>query len=263
MQQAEGLRDRLKRAGYDLPVYVGMRNWHPLLADTLRTMSDAGHRNAVGFIAAAQHSYSSCEQYRKNVTDARAALRDAGKPDVAVTFVGSWFDHVLFIATNAAHVTIALERLPAARRADARLIFTAHSIPQPMADSSQYREQLHAGAALVAERAGMRDWAVVYQSRSGRPDDPWLGPDVCEYLRQEGAKGLRAAVLCPIGFVCDHIEVLWDLDQEAAAVCREGGIDLARAEAVNSDPLFIDLMADVVLGTIRRHDHGRPLPIAR
>jgi ferrochelatase len=263
LQQADGLRDRLKRAGHDLPVYVGMRNWHPLLTDTLRAMSDAGHRNAVGFIAAAQHSYSSCEQYRKNVADARIALRDAGKPDVAVAFVGSWFDHELFIAANAAHVSTALARLPAARRADARLVFTAHSIPQPMAESSQYREQLHAGAALVAERAGMRDWVVVYQSRSGRPEDPWLGPDICDYLRQERASGLRAAVLCPIGFVCDHVEVLWDLDREAAAVCREVGIDMARAEAVNSDPLFIDMMADVILRTIRRHDHGRPLPIAR
>jgi protoporphyrin/coproporphyrin ferrochelatase len=263
LQQADGLRDRLKRAGLDLPVYVGMRNWHPLLPDTLRAMSDAGHRNAVGFIAAAQHSFSSCEQYRNNVTDARGAIRAEGKADVAVTFVGSWFDHDLFIAANASHVRSALERLPAGSRAGARLIFTAHSIPQQMADRSRYREQLHAGAALVAERAGMHDWALVFQSRSGRPEDPWLGPDVCDYLRQERANGLRAAVLCPIGFVCDHIEVLWDLDQEAAGVCREVGIEMARAEAVNSDPLFLDMMADVVLGTIRRHEHGRPLPIAR
>ncbi len=262
-QQAEGLRDRLARTGHELPVYVGMRNWHPLLAATLRTMSAAGHRRAIGFIAAAQHSYSSCEQYRKNVADARVALRGAGMGDVDVTFVGSWFDHDLFVAANAAHVTTALQRLPAEHRSTARLIFTAHSIPQTMAESCCYREQLSAGAALVAARAGIADWTLVYQSRSGRPEDPWLGPDICDYLRQEGARGLQSAVLCPIGFVCDHIEVLWDLDQEAAAVCREHGIEMARAEAVNSDPLFLDMMADVVLATIRRHEQGRPLPIAR
>src|SRR5262245_23949920 len=229
MKQAEGLRERLAHSGHPLPVYVGMRNWHPLLPDTLRAMSDAGHRRAVGFIAAAQHSFSSCAQYRQNVDDARVALREAGRADVDVTYVDSWFEHDLFAAANAAHVKDALARLPEHARGQARLIFTAHSIPVPMAEESQYREQIHAGAKRVAHRVGMPDWAIVFQSRSGRLDDPWLGPDICEYLRREQASGLRAAVLCPIGFVCDHIEVLWDLDQEAAAVCRELGIDMARA----------------------------------
>ena len=107
----------------------------------------------------------------------------------------------------------------------------------------------------------MHDWALVYQSRSGRPEDPWLEPDICDYLRQEGANGLRAAVLCPIGFVCDHIEVLWDLDQEAAALCREIGVGMVRAEAANADPRFIEMMADVVLKTVRRYQTGRALPI--
>ena len=109
--------------------------------------------------------------------------------------------------------------------------------------------------------AGISEWAVVYQSRSGRPQDPWLEPDVCDYLQHERAAGLRAAILCPVGFVCDHIEVLYDLDREAAAVCEEVGLPMARAEAVNDDPLFLDMMADVVLRTIRRYATGRPLPI--
>jgi len=113
----------------------------------------------------------------------------------------------------------------------------------------------------VAEAAGLRDWELVYQSRSGRPEDPWLGPDVGEYLRASRADGLQAAVLCPIGFVCDHIEVLYDLDQEAAAVCREIGLPMVRAEAVNDDPRFLDMMADMVLRTVRRYDSGRPLPL--
>ena len=154
MRQAEGLGARLAEAGYPMPVYVGMRNWHPLLPDTLRKMSEAGRRRAVGFITAAQHSYSSCEHYRQNVTDARAALRASGQPDVSVTYVDSWFDHDLFITTNATHVRDARARLPEGTRPKARLIFTAHSIPVPMAEASRYREQLETGARRVAERAG-------------------------------------------------------------------------------------------------------------
>lgn len=262
MWQARGLEERLAAAGHPLPVYVGMRNWHPLLADTLKEMHAAGIRRAVGFIAAPHHSYSSCQQYRENVADARKALRSAIDGDIDVTYVESWFAHPLFIEVNARHVGAALERLPAGLRLGARLVCTAHSIPEPMAEESRYREQLTESARLVAQKAGMVDWTVVYQSRSGRPEDPWLEPDVCAYLRAERARGLQAAILCPIGFVCDHIEVLYDLDREAAAVCREVDLPMVRAEAVNADPLFLDMMADVVLRTIHRYEDGRPLPIA-
>jgi ferrochelatase len=261
-RQAEGLRERLASAGTPLPVYVGMRNWHPFLADTLREMSDAGVRHAIGIIAAAQHSYSSCQQYKENVADARVALRESGRPDVEVTWIESWFDHPLFIETNVEHVRDALATLPPAMRLRARLIFTAHSIPTPMAEASQYRQQLRAGASKVAEQAGIADWELVYQSRSGRPQDPWLEPDICDYLRRERAAGLPAAVMCPIGFVCDHIEVLWDLDHDAANVCREIELPMARAKAANDNPRFIDMLADLVLKTTRRYERGRPLPIA-
>jgi ferrochelatase len=260
-RQAEGLRQRLEAVGHPLPVYVGMRNWHPFLADTFREMHAAGVHRVVGFIAAAQHSYSSCQQYRENVSVARQELRAAAGADIDVTYVDSWFDHPLFVAANAAHVRAAQERLPSGVRSSARLVCTAHSIPLPMAERSRYREQLRASARLVAGEAGISDWTVVYQSRSGRPEDPWLDPDVCDYLRAEHARGLAAAVLCPIGFVCDHIEVLYDLDREAADVCREVGLPMTRAESVNDDPLFLDMMADVVLRTIRRHEHRRPLTV--
>ena len=260
-RQADGLRDRLAAAGHLLPVYVGMRNWHPLLTDTLREMYEAGARNAIGFIAAAHHCYSSCQQYRENVADARAALRQATGGDVNVTYVKSWFDHPLFIEANAAHVREALWRLPLDLRMSARLIFTAHSIPAPMAEASRYEHQLAESAAAVADAVGLT-WALVYQSRSGRPSDPWLEPDVCEYLRREKAGGLEAVILCPIGFVCDHIEVLYDLDREAADACREIDLPMVRAQAVNDDPLFLDMMADVVLDTIAWYEGGRPLPIA-
>jgi ferrochelatase len=259
LRQAEGLRTRLAAAGRPLPVHVGMRNWRPLLPDTLRQMHAAGARRALGFIMAAQHSYSSCQQYRENVAAARATLRQEGK-DVEVTYAGSWFDHPGWVGVNAAHVRGALARLPEDVRPAARLVCTAHSIPVPMAERSRYVEQLRESARLVAAEAGMADWVLVYQSRSGRPGDPWLEPDVCDYLREARGAGLAAAVLCPIGFVCDHVEVLYDLDREAADVCRVVGLPMARAEAANDDPQFLDMMADVVLQAIDRDRRGRALP---
>jgi len=260
--QADGLRDRLAAAGQALPVYVGMRNWHPLLADTLHQMSVDGVRHAIGFIAAAQHSYSSCQQYRENVLAARVELRARDAGDIDVTYVDSWFDHPWFIEANAQHVRAAAAGLPEAVRRHARLIFTAHSIPIAMAGRSRYREQLLESSRRVAAAAEMTDWALVYQSRSGRPEDPWLEPDIRDYLRQEHANGLAAAVVCPIGFVSDHIEVLYDLDREAAELCRSLGLPMARAAAVNDDPLFLDMMNDVVLRTIARYGDRRPLPFA-
>lgn len=261
-RQADGLRDRLAAAGQPLPVYMGMRNWHPFLADTLHQMYVDGVRRIIAFIAAAQHSYSSCQQYRENVMAARVELRARDGGDVDIIFVESWFDHPLFIDANAEHVRAAVARLPEAVRGRARLIFTAHSIPMTMASRSQYREQLLESSRRVADAAGINDWALVYQSRSGRPEDPWLGPDICDYLRQEHAAGLAAAVICPIGFVCDHIEVLYDLDREAAEVCRSLELPMARAEAVNDDPLFLDMMADVVRRTIKRYGDRQPLAFA-
>jgi ferrochelatase len=258
-RQADGLRQRLAAAGRELPVYVGMRNWHPFLTDTLKRMHADGVRRAIGFIAAAHHSYSSCQQYRENVASAQEALRAEGG-HVDITFVDSWFEHPQFIAANASHIRDALSQLPAAVRDRTRIVFTAHSIPRSMAEASQYEHQLSASCDAIAKRVGLT-WALVYQSRSGRPQDPWLEPDVCDYLRREHAQGLAAAVLCPVGFVCDHIEVLYDLDREAAEVCASIGLPMVRAAAVNDDPLFLDMMADVVLRTLRRYETGRPLPI--
>src|SRR5687767_13421047 len=252
-KQASGLAQRLAAAGTPLPVAIGMRNWHPFLADTLKEMSRAGVRRVLAMIMAAQSSYSSCEQYKENVRDARQAVRDAGLPDVEVTYIQGWHAHDGFIAANAAHVRDAIATLSPHLQPAARVIFTAHSIPTRMADRSQYREQLLESSREVARRAEVNDWALVYQSRSGRPQDPWLEPDVCDYLRASKKEGLEAAVLCPIGFVCDHIEVLYDLDREAAAVAHDIGLALTRAAAANDDPQFLHMMADVVLAAVRRY----------
>lgn len=261
LAQAEGLAARLKRYGPDLPVYVGMRNWHPYLADTLAEMSRAGVRRAIGFITAAHRSYSSCGQYKANVADARRELRARGLADVDVQFVGDWYAREGFVMANAVRVADALRALPEALRAGARVVFTAHSIPVSMAEGSRYVANLEVTARLVMERLGRRDFALVYQSRSGRPEDPWLEPDVNDYLRAAAAEGVRAVVVSPIGFVCDHVEVLYDLDREAAETCRAVGITMTRAKAVNDDPRFLDMAADMVREVYARDAEGRRLPI--
>lgn len=260
-RQAEGLKTHLAARGLNLPVYLGMRNWHPLLPDTLEAMAKDGVTHAIGFVCAPHRSYSSCTQYRENVVQARTSVVNAGLPDVSVTYVGDWHSHPLFIDANARHVRVAIETLPPPLRAAARVVFTAHSIPVAMAGAPRYRAQLLESARLVAERLGVVDWALVFQSRSGRPDDPWLEPDVCSYLRAERARGLAAAVLCPIGFVCDHVEVLYDLDTEAAQVCHDAGLPMARAATVNDDPMFLEMMADEVLKTWNRYRTGMPLSL--
>ena len=261
MRQARALEAELKARGLTLPVYVGMRNWHPYLADTLAEMSRRGHTRAIGILAAAQRSYSGCLQYKENVRDARHAVRSAGIDAPSVVYVGDWHEHPGFIAANADHVLRAYGQLPAPLRDKARLVFTAHSIPAPMAQRYPYEANLKASAARIAAAAGRADWSLVYQSRSGRPEDPWLEPDVCDYLRRERAAGLEAVVLCPVGFLCDHVEVLYDLDVEAGDVCRDAGIAMARAEAVNVHPRFIGALADAVSETYDRYRAGTPLSV--
>jgi ferrochelatase len=265
--QAAGLGERLQAAGVDLPVYVGMRNWHPFLADTLAAMSEAGIRRAIGFIAAAHRSYSGCLQYRENVRDARATLAAKGLHDVEIVYAGDWHTHPGYVEASADEAERAVRSLPDSVQSRATLVFTAHSIPASMAARYPYEEQYAASARLIAEAVRARTslalpHAAVYQSRSGRPEDPWLGPDICDFLRQQKQDArLEAAVIVPAGFICDHIEVLYDLDTEAAAVCAEIGLPMVRARAANDHPRFLDMMADVVMATLRRYAGMRPLSL--
>jgi ferrochelatase len=261
MAQARALEASLAARGVALPVHVGMRNWHPFLKDTIAGMARDSMRRAIGFLAVAQRSYSGCLQYRENVAEARALLRAEGIAPPEVTYVADWHEHSGFIDAIAAHVRDALMKLPAELRHHARIVFTAHSIPLSMAERYPYREQLDSSARLVIAALGRADWALVYQSRSGRPEDPWLEPDVSDYLRAERARGLQAAVLCPLGFLCDHIEVVYDLDVEAMKAAREIGLPVVRAAAVNTHPRFIDAMTDAVLDVWYRYRSGRPLPL--
>jgi ferrochelatase len=273
-RQASGLEAVLDERGLQLPVHVGMRNWHPYLAETLRQMAADGVTRAVGVIAAAHRSYSSCTQYRENVADARRGLREAGVADVEITYVRDWHLADGFIAANASNIRDAIETLPPDVRDRAEIVFTAHSIPVSMAQRYPYERQIRESAQAVMEHlergtstvrstqdAAPRTWEVVFQSRSGRPEDAWLEPDVCDYLRTAAERGTRAVVLSPVGFVSDHIEVLYDLDVEAANLARDLGLPLARAASANDHPLFIGALADAVMETVARYATGRPLQI--
>jgi ferrochelatase len=237
------LRAELDRRGPRLPVYWGNRNWHPLLTDTLREMADAGVKRALAFVTSAYSSYSGCRQYRENILAACAALGDRAPQ---VDKIRVFFNHPGFVGPMAARVREALGHFPEAARAAVPVLFTAHSIPSSMADGCRYVAQLTEACRLVAAEAGAAHSQLVYQSRSGPPSQPWLEPDVCDAIRGLHAAGARQLVIAPIGFISDHMEVLYDLDTEAADLCRELGIEMVRARTVGTDPAFVAMVRDLI-----------------
>jgi protoporphyrin/coproporphyrin ferrochelatase len=243
MRQADGLRRALGRQGGSAPVYVGMRNWHPFLDETLAEMRDRGHRRALGIILSSFQTEASWERYVADLAAARDKV-GAGAPEVV--YAPPWADHPLFIDAMVARAGDALDQVPAPKRADALLVFTAHSVPVAMASGSPYARQLEAAALVIARRLGHDRWQLAYQSRSGSPGDPWLEPDICDVLRGLKGAGTEDVVAAPIGFVCDHVEVLYDLDVEARAVAAEVGVRFHRAQTANDHPAFIAMLADLV-----------------
>ena len=238
------LEAELSTAGPDLPVYWGNRNWHPFLADTLRRMAGDGVRRAVCFVTSAYSSYSSCRQYLDDIETARA---EVGARAPVVDKLRPFFDHPGFIEPMTENVTVALAGLPAPLRTGAPLVFSAHSIPSVQAALCDYEAQLREASRLVAGRVGAgHSWAVVYQSRSGPPSQPWLEPDVRDHLSALAADGARAAVLVPIGFVTDHVEVIYDLDIQAAATAADLGIEVVRAATVGTAPAFVAMIRELI-----------------
>jgi protoporphyrin/coproporphyrin ferrochelatase len=245
MRQASALRDALARDDVRVPVAVWMRNGQPYVADSLRALAHSGARRVVGFILAAHRSEASFERYQATVDEARAALGEAA-PEVV--YPQPWHDHPLFIAALASRAREAYARLDGSERKRARLIFTAHSIPLAMANAGPYVEQLAASARMVAADLGIGAWQFAYQSRSGNPRDPWLEPGIGETIL---SLDTNVAVVVPIGFLCDHVEVLYDLDIEAAQIAREAGVRMERAPTVGDHPLFIQMMASIVAAHTR------------
>ena len=242
---AEALGAALAARGPALPVYWGNRNWHPFLADTLRQMAADGVRRALAFVTSAFASYSSCRQYLEDIARARA---EVGAAAPVVDKLRLFWDHPGFIEPMVERVEAALSALPSASRAGARLAFTAHSVPVAMAETSAYRRQLEAACALVVERlATPRPWRLVYQSRSGPPNQPWLEPDVGDALAEiAAASGSRDVVLVPIGIISDHMEVLYDLDEEAKHRAEAIGLNLVRAGTVGTHPRFVRMIRELV-----------------
>lgn len=242
-EQAAALQAEMQRGGPPLPVHVGMRNWHPLLRETLAEMADQGRRRAVGVILSAQQTEAGWDRYQQDVAEARAAV---GERAPEVVFAAPWPDHPLYIGA----VADCLRRALAEAGPDVHVLCTAHSVPVAMAAGSAYESQLALASRLVCEAVGAQSWSIAYQSRSGNPRDPWLEPDVNDALRHLAARGILDVVVVPIGFVCDHVEVLYDIGIEAAATARSLGVRLTRAATVNDHPLFIRMLADVVRRTI-------------
>jgi ferrochelatase len=238
-------------SGLSLPLYWGNRNWSPYLADTLRTMADDGVRRAVAFVTSAYSSYSSCRQYLDDIERARA---EVGPDAPEIDKIRRFFNHPGFIEPFAENAVAALAMLPAGVRDGAHLVFTAHSIPMAMADSSgpragrRYVAELTEAARLISERTdgGSHPWTLVYQSRSGPPSQPWLEPDVCDHLGELAKSGTAAVVVIPVGFVSDHMEVRHDLDVEAAQRAESLGLAFARAATPGTRPGFASMITELV-----------------
>jgi ferrochelatase len=251
------LEAELERQGPKLPIYWGNRNWHPLLPETLRKMKQDGIRRAVGFVTSAYSSYSGCRQYRENIARAQSEV-GAGAPEVDK--LRAFFNHPLFVEATVGRVREGLQAVPADARENVQIAYLAHSIPVSMANTSDYVKQLEEVRRLVSEALGQKNDALVYQSRSGAPGQPWLGPDVLEYLRQVKAENLASAVvLAPIGFISDHMEVLYDLDVEAKQVCDSLGLPMTRAKTVGVHPKFIAMIRELIVERVNPRVERRAL----
>jgi protoporphyrin/coproporphyrin ferrochelatase len=237
----EGVEKELRLRGRDLPVYWGNRNWRPLLGETLKRMASDGVRRALAFVTSGYSSYSSCRQYLDDVARARA---ETGPGAPAVDKLRPFFNHPGFVAANRECLEAALGELPGHRRNAAPILFTAHSIPLAMAKGCDYAEQLSDVARLVAE--GLPNpTRLVYQSRSGPPSQPWLGPDILESIRDTSRES-SDLVISPIGFVSDHMEVVYDLDVEARELAVGLGLNLVRAKTAGRRPRFVTMLVDLL-----------------
>ncbi|MAT14343.1 MAG: ferrochelatase [Planctomyces sp.] len=244
----EKLEPALKNAGIDLPIYWGNRNWHPMLTDTMVQMTTDGVDRALAVVLSAYSSYSGCRQYRENIQDAQSAV---GEPAPEIDKLRVFYNHPYFINASCDRVRQAIDELTTEEniaRSDVRLVFTAHSIPHSMSSTSDYEKQLQETCRLIGEQL---EWPqdkldLVYQSRSGRPQDPWLEPDVLEHLRTLHERGENNVVIYPVGFLSDHMEVMFDLDVEAKDLCDELGMKMRRAATVHTHPEMIRCWVDLI-----------------
>jgi ferrochelatase len=238
------LEKELERNGPRLPVYWGNRNWHPLLAETLQQMADDGIKSALAFFTSAYSSYSGCRQYREEIMRAQA---EVGSRAPQVEKLRAFYNHPGFIEPNVENVRAALNQIPEERRERAQIAFTAHSIPLSMAAGCDYEAQLLETCRLIIEGVRHENWRLVFQSRSGSPTQPWLEPDICDYLVELKEAGAETVVIAPVGFISDHMEVIYDLDTEARSLCEKTGLNMIRASTVGAHPLFVKMIRELIL----------------
>jgi protoporphyrin/coproporphyrin ferrochelatase len=251
------LKDELSKHGPDLPIYWGNRNWHPMLVDTLRQMRDDGVRRALAFVTSAYSSYSGCRQYREDIARAQ---NEAGPGAPEVDKLRLFFNHPGFLEATEERLQEALAQVPVNAQQNVQVIYTAHSIPVSMANSCDYVRQLEEVKELTSQKLGITNHALVYQSRSGAPGQPWLEPDILDYLRKVKAQNLASAVvLAPIGFISDHMEVLYDLDVEARELCESLSLPMVRAKTVGVHPRFIAMIRELALERIAPNTEPRAL----
>ena len=235
----------LKSHGLNLPIYWGNRNWHPMLPETLRQMEKDGIRHALAFVTSAYSSYSGWRQYREDIARAQ---NEVGSGAPAVDKLRAFFNHPGFVEANIERVRDALAEVPDHARENVQIVYTAHSIPVSMANTSDFVRQLQEVRQLVSSAVGSKNDALVYQSRSGSPGQPWLGPDILEYIREIKSKNLASAiVIAPISFVSDHMEVLYDLDIEARQLCDSIGLPMTRAKTVGVHPKFVAMIRELIV----------------
>ena len=240
----KALQLELDAHGPALPIYWGNRNWHPLLADTVAQMAHAGVERALAFVTSSFSSYSGCRRYREDLFEAARTIPNAPRFDK----LRVPYNHPGFIAATADRVRDTLDTLPASKRAHALVLFTAHSLPIAMAAGCAYEAQLEASCGLVGDVLELPRWRLVYQSNNasyGR--ESWLGPDIRDALREAEAEGIKAVVVAPIGFVCDHMEVIMDLDVDAAAVAHELGLTMVRAGTVGTHPAYVSMVRELIV----------------
>ena len=247
-RQANALQELLHSSALPLPVYVGFRNASPFFTETLKRMAHDGVQKALGVILSSLRSEASWERYQDNIAEARVALVHAPQVD----YCSGWHNHPGFVQTWTQQIETAFARIQPDQRAATPIVFTAHSLPVPMAARCPYVEQFRESGRLIADELHHSRWSLAYQSRSGKPSDPWLEPDVGTSIRDLAAKGASNLVVAPIGFVCDHVEVLYDLDIEARQIAETCGIGLIRAACPNDNPAFIAMLADVVQSSLAR-----------
>jgi len=239
------LEEELAKHSIDLPVYWGNRNWNPMLEDTLRQMASDGKHRAIAFFTSMFSCYSGCRQYRENIAVAREKVGDNAP---TVDKVRMAYNHPGFINPQAELLKETLAKIPENLRDSTPVLFCAHSIPMSMADNSKYELQLREASRLVAAAANHERWELVFQSRSGPPQQPWLEPDVCDRIESlHTEQAIQSVVLQPIGFVSDHMEVMYDLDSEAADLCKEKGIAFYRVPTIGVNETFISMIRELIV----------------